>query len=96
MVMSRTGTTAGIAATARPAAPIVVVGDDPAVCRRANLLWGVVPIRADAAELRHPHALARRLVRELGLASGGQYILMITGFKAARAEAAPTLTVLGV
>jgi pyruvate kinase len=94
VVLSRTGMTAGVVAAARPAAPIIVATSDAATCRRANLLWGVVPIRVEAVDLKHPHALARRIVRELGLASEGQSILTVAGFKATRAETAPTLTVL--
>jgi pyruvate kinase len=96
VVLSRTGTTARTVASARPAAPVVVAIDDPTVCRVANLLWGVVPILVESSDLRHPGALARQLAKRLGLATDGQYILAITGFKPARAETAPTLTVLTV
>jgi pyruvate kinase len=96
VVLSRTGTTASVVAAARPAAPVIVATGDAATCRRANLLWGVVPIRVEPADLQRPRALARHIVRELGLASEGQYFLMIAGFKAARAEAAPSLTALSV
>jgi pyruvate kinase len=96
VVLSRTGTTARMVASARPAAPLLVVTDDPSLCRRANLLWGVVSLQVEAGSLRQPHTLARQLVKRLGLAEDGQYILTITGFKAARAETAPTLTVLSV
>jgi pyruvate kinase len=91
VVLSRTGV-----AAVCPAAPVIVVTDDDATCRRVNLLWGVVPIRVEPADLKHPPALARHTVRELGLTSKGQYILTIAGFKAARAQTTPTLTVLSV
>jgi pyruvate kinase len=96
VVLSRTGVSAGVVASARPAAPVVVATDDAATCRRANLLWGVVPIQVEAADLRRPHALARQLAKGLGLACDGQYILSIAGFKASRSETAPTLTALSV
>ena len=96
VVLSRTGTTASVVAAARPAAPVIVASGDAATCRRANLLWGVVPIRVEPADLKHAPALARHIVRELGLASAGQYILVVAGFKPARAETTPTLTVLPV
>ena len=96
VVLSRTGMTAGVVASARPAAPVVVATDDASTCRRAALLWGVVPIQVNAADMKHPHALARQLVKRLGLAGGGQYILTIGGFKASPSETAPTLTPLSV
>jgi pyruvate kinase len=96
VVLSRTGTTARVVAAARPAAPLIVATDDAGTCRRANLLWGVVPMLVEAAELRHPQALARQIVQELGLAGEGQHFLTIAGFKASRTETAPTLTVLSM
>src|SRR5207248_4884919 len=92
VVLSRTGTTAQMVAAARPAAPVIVVTDDTGTSRRANLLWGAVPTVVEAAELRHPQPLARGIVRELGLASEGQYILTIAGYKASPRETAPTVT----
>ena len=96
VVVSRTGATATVVAAARPAAPVIVATDDAGTCRRANLLWGVVPMQVEPAALKQSHSLARRIVRELGLAEKGQEILLIAGFKMAREETAPTLTVLPV
>ncbi|MDP8923864.1 MAG: pyruvate kinase [Chloroflexota bacterium] len=94
VVFTRTGMTASVVAAARPAAPTVVAAADAAACRRANLLWGVVPVEVGAADLDQPTATARRVVRELGLAGDGHSILAIAGFKAEPADTAPTLTVL--
>jgi pyruvate kinase len=96
VVLSRSGTTATIVAAARPAAPVLAVTTDAATCRRMNLLWGVVPLKVDAAELKHPHALTRRLARELNLAEEGQYLLEVAGFGSATTEHAPTVTVLNL
>jgi pyruvate kinase len=95
VVLSRSGATALAVTAARPAAPVVVVTSDIGTYRRANLLWGTVPIHVDADDLDRPHTLARRLAVELDLASHGQYILIITGFRATE-EAAPTVTALRV
>ncbi len=95
VVLSHSGATALAVTAARPAAPILMVSSDVGTYRRANLLWGALPIHADADDLRHPQAFARKLVVGLGLASPDQYILMITGFRAT-AEAAPTVTALRI
>jgi pyruvate kinase len=96
VVLSRTGTTAQAVAAARPAAPVVVVAEDEGACRRANLLWGTVPVRVAADELRHPSELARCVAVELGMADPGQHILVVAGFKRRREETAPTITALSI
>jgi pyruvate kinase len=96
VVFSSSGVTAMAVAAGRPAAPVVVVSPDTSACRRANLLWGTVPVQGDDAELRDLHVLARQLAVDLGFAIAGQYILAITGFKSNRTETSPTITTLSV
>jgi pyruvate kinase len=92
VVRSRGGKSAAMVAATRPAAPILALTTDPVVCRRLNLLWGVVPMVITPLEFDHPRAVARRLVQELGLAQPGQCILLVAGF----GENEPTITVLPV
>jgi pyruvate kinase len=94
VVPSSSGTTARLIAAARPAAPVVAVSSDAGVCRRLNLLWGVVPCCVPAADLNRPPELARRVARELNLASGGDFLLVVSGFGGADAEIAPAITAL--
>jgi pyruvate kinase len=96
VVPSSTGTTARMVAAARPAAPLVAVSSDAGVCRRLNLLWGVVPKCAPATDLSRPSELARRVASELGLASAGDFLLVVSGFGGANAEIAPAITALSV
>jgi pyruvate kinase len=96
IVLSRTGATAAVVAGARPAAPIIAAAMDPATCRRMNLLWGVVPTLVNSDELKHPHALARKLATDYGLASEGQYLLLVAGIKNEEDKSEPAITVLGV
>jgi pyruvate kinase len=92
VVRTQTGESAQVVAATRPAAPIVAMTTDPVVCRRLNLLWGVVPHLIKPSEFEQPHAPARRLVRELGLATEGQFILLVAGF----GKREPCVTVLPV
>jgi pyruvate kinase len=96
VVPSRSGATARMVAAARPAAPVVAVSSDDGLCRQLNLLWGVVPHLVGAADLAQPADLARRLVRELGLASSGEFVLTVSGFDSADGEMAPAITTLRV
>ena len=92
MVLSRSGTTVTIVAAARPAAPVIAATTDPDTCRRMNLLWGVIPVLVDSADLKHPHALARKL----NLAEPGHFIRTVAGFGSAGTELAPSVTALVV
>ena len=94
VVLSTDGETAMALSAGRPAAPIIAVSPDASACRRANLLWGTVPIQAEEAGLRDVNALARRLAVDLGLASPGQYILAVTGFTSSYPDESPTVTTL--
>ncbi len=86
------GISAEVVAATRPAAPVLALTMDEAVCRRLNLLWGVVPRHIDPLDFERPQAVARRLACELGLAEEGQVILLVAGF--GRDE--PMITVLPV
>ena len=92
VVRTRTGASAATTAASRPAAPVVALATDLAVCRRLNLLWGVAPRRIDAADFERPEGAARRLAVEMGLAEKGQNLLLLTGF----GKGEPTVAVLPV
>jgi pyruvate kinase len=94
VVPSSSGATARMVSSARPAAPVVAVTSDPALCRRLALLWGVVPTCVPGSDLARPADLARRVVRELDLASTGDFVLVVSGFGGAGATIAPAITAL--
>ena len=92
VVRSQRGTSATVVSATRPAAPILALTLDPAVARRMALFWGVVPHLIDADEFGRPEEAARRYVVEMGLAEGGQNILLLSGF----GKDEPKVTVLTV
>jgi pyruvate kinase len=92
VVPTRSGATAAAVSATRPAAPVLALTLDPAVCRRVNLLWGVVPRLVEPPDFERPQVVARRLARELGLAREGQYVLLVAGF----GEKEPMITALPV
>jgi pyruvate kinase len=91
-VRATSGLTASVVSASRPAAPLVAFATDPAVCRRLNLLWGVIPCLIDRAEFENPPQAARRLAQDIGLARSGDVILMLAGFGGGE----PMITVLPV
>lgn len=96
MVISRTGMSASAVSAARPAAPVVALTSNISVYRRMALLWGMIPILVDEAGKANPNELARSAAKELGLASVGQYLLLVRGFHDDPALNSPSITVLAI
>jgi pyruvate kinase len=92
VVRTKEGTSASVVSATRPAAPVVALTMDLETCQRMNLLWGVVPRLIEAFDFEHPAGIARRQVRDLGLAEEGQTILLLAGF----GKREPNVTVLPV
>ncbi|MBW1865900.1 MAG: hypothetical protein JRI64_09775, partial [Deltaproteobacteria bacterium] len=86
------GISLAVMSSSRPAAPIVGICTDLRSSRLANLLWGVIPITVDPAEIDNIQSLARRVVVELGLAVEGQNILVVRGFSDDPKQNTPNLT----
>ncbi len=80
VVRSQRGTSARVVSSTRPAAPVIVLTTDPAMARRLNLCWGVVPRLIDAEAFARPQEAARNEAVELRLAEQGQHILVVSGF----------------
>jgi pyruvate kinase len=92
VVLTRSGTTARLVSAARPAAPVVALSSDEAMCRRLNLLWGVVPERLPAATLDADAALG--VVRHMGLADPGAPVLLVWDASGDPKAPRPTVSIL--
>ena len=93
LVVSRSGRTAAVMSASRPAAPIVATSPDPATCRMATLLWGVIPLTVEPEALADAAELARRLARDMGIASEGQKVLVVRGLGADPLRDIPSISV---
>lgn len=96
LVISKSGTTAAIMSASRPAAPIVATSADPATCRMATLLWGVIPVHVSSEALSDPRSLSQQLAKELGFAEPGQKILLVRGFGPDPVLDTPSITVVSI
>ena len=96
VVISMSGYSVTVMSSSRPAAPIVGVCPDPRASLIGSLLWGVIPVVADQSDLKNPQILAKRLVRELGLATEDQSILVVGGFSSDPKKNTPSVTVVVV
>lgn len=96
IVVTRSGKSAEIVATARPAAPVIAVTHNSAVCRKLCLRWGVVPLLDETVGKTNPNQLARDLAISLELANEGQYVLLVRGFHGEQDKNLPSVTVIEV
>ena len=95
-MISQSGMSAVTISAARPWAPVVGITSNEAVCRRMNLMWGVIPVVASDVGVVNPNQVARRTARELELADEGQYILLVRGFHHDPDMNTPSITLLAV
>ncbi|MDH3524329.1 MAG: pyruvate kinase [Acidobacteriota bacterium] len=93
LVLSTSGRSVAVVSSARPLAPIVAVLHDAAASRRANLIWGSIPLAIAGGALEDPQALARRLLADLGLAETGQAFLVVRGFSPDSQKSFPSISI---
>src|SRR5207302_10898767 len=74
LVPTRTGRTARLVCAERPAAPVVALTSDAALCRRRALSWGLTAELVVAHASTDPRKLAADTVRRLGLAEPGDTV----------------------
>jgi len=96
VVVSTQGRTAATISAARPTAPVVAISSEVRTCRRINLMWGMIPRLAATVGSENPNQIARRCVRELGLAAAGDFVVMVRGFHADPQLNSPSITLLQI
>jgi len=96
IVISVQGRSLAVMSSSRPAAPLIGICPDYRTSCIANLLWGVLPITVDPAEIDNPNSLAKKIVLELGLVVEGQTILVVQGFSNDPKKNTPSVTVVTV
>ena len=80
VVFTKSGFTARIVASHRPAVPILTLTDEPQVCRQLSLVWGVVPRQVPTARgYDHMVAMALREALDLGMVTKGDRVLVTAG-----------------
>ncbi len=94
VVPTRSGNTARMVCSERPAAPVVALAADSATCRRLALSWGVAPELTSPDALEHPAVAARELVLKQDLGKRGERILLVWDADRNHAGAEPTVSVL--
>jgi pyruvate kinase len=81
-VLTRSGFTARIVSSDRPAAPVVALTQSETVRRRLNLLWGVYPhLVRKTMNSQEYLRFGQALITRLKLARRGDYIVMLSGLQ---------------
>jgi len=96
VVVSQSGMSATTVSAARPGAPVIALTSSAQMCRRMNLLWGVIPILTEEAGSINPNQITRQIVKELKLAEPGQFILLVRGFSNEPLMNTPSVTVIQI
>jgi pyruvate kinase len=96
VVPTRTGATARVVSSERPAAPVVAITSDERICRKLALNWGVTPELATDEALKDPGLYARSLVQKMDLAKPGDPFLMVWDADKTHTGTEPTVSVLTV
>jgi pyruvate kinase len=96
MIISIQGRSLAVMSSSRPAAPMIGICPDYKSSCIASLLWGVIPVTADLAEIDNPNLLAKRIVTELGLTVEGQTILVVRGFSSDSKQNTPSVTIVTI
>ncbi len=95
VVISATGASTSAVSSARPSSPVIAITANKTTYRRMSLLWGVLPVLTD--DLTHKDAfvqLARQQAQSLGMATGGDHILLVRGFHPDPQKSVPSITIL--
>ncbi len=96
IVISRGGMSAATMSSARPAAPVVMITNQISTCRKVALLWSIIPVLVEDSEMGDHNKLAKRIARELDLASTGDNVLLIKGFHKDPTLNCPSVTIVTV
>lgn len=96
MVITRGGTSAKTVSTARPAAPIVAITNEPRALQSMSLLWGVIPVLDTSTGTANPNEIARHWAETLGLAEVNDSVVLVRGFHEDPSLNTPSITIINV
>jgi pyruvate kinase len=82
IVITRSGFSARLVSSYRPAVPVFAVTTDPATYRQLGAVWGVRPVLAEGMEISYSSLAAYGMekVKESGVGEAGSSIAITAGF----------------
>lgn len=82
LTITRSGFSARLISSYRPAVPIVAVCTDPITCSQLAAVWGVHPLLASEAEVSYESLMefGKQAILDMGLGRPGQPLVVTAGF----------------
>jgi pyruvate kinase len=96
IVISQGGMSAATMSSARPAAPVVAISNQVDTCRKMAMMWSIIPVLATEDDMDNHNVLAKKVAKELDLASPGDTVLLVKGFHKDLELNHPSVTVVTV
>ncbi len=96
IVISQEGTSAATISSARPAAPVIAISNQVNTCRKMALMWSIIPVLVEEKDMGDHNNLARKIARDLELASAGDTVLMVKGLHKEPELNRPSITIVTV
>ena len=96
LVPTRSGVTASILSSVRPASPLLGLSSNVATCRKLALHWGVVPAQISEVVAKDWKKLAREICQRCKLTRTGHRVLLVSGFNDNPGLSEPVLKILTV
>ncbi|MFT5426741.1 MAG: pyruvate kinase [Gammaproteobacteria bacterium] len=96
IVISQGGMSAATISSARPAAPVIAISNQVSTCRKMAMMWSIIPVLVEDKDMGDHNNLARKVARDLKLASAGDTVLMVKGFHKDPELNCPSVTIVTV
>jgi len=96
LIPTRSGTTARVIASSRPAAPLIGICANPRYSRHLALSWGVVPVLVEEPDTRDWRQLCEVINRQVNLTQKGHTVLLVSGFADDPTKSEPVMKILVV
>ncbi len=80
LVPTRSGVTASVVSSVRPAVLLMGLSSEAATCRRLALHWGVVPSVIDEVVARNWKSMVKQVCRQCAVTTAGNKVLLVSGF----------------
>ncbi|MFB3100231.1 MAG: pyruvate kinase, partial [Gammaproteobacteria bacterium] len=96
IVISQGGMSAATMSSARPAAPVVAISNQVSTYRKMAMMWSIIPLLVEEDDMGNHNILAKKVARELDLASPGDTVLLVKGFHQDPKLNCPSVTVVTV
>lgn len=95
VVISPQGTSTAVISAARPEAPVISISNNINTYRKTALTWGTIPLLIEDTDTEDKK-LTKKVCQQLGLASDGDRVLLVKGFRRDPEHNYPSVTIVTI